>query len=102
MNDGVFLWVFLWHGDDRPLRVNAAGRRMLGFEAAGDIVAADLPAELIEVRDRARRGEVVVEEERFLHPGGRREGLWACLSARARWRAARRPAASSSSPATRR
>ena len=64
------------------MRVNAAGRRLLGFHAAGDVAAADLPAELIDVRGRARQGEVVQEEEIFLHPPGRRNGLWAGLSAR--------------------
>ena len=78
MSDGVFLF----SAEDGPVRVNAAGRRLLGFHAAGDVAAADLPAELIDVRGRARQGEVVQEEEIFLHPPGRRNGLWAGLSAR--------------------
>ena len=78
MSDGVFLFT----AEDGPVRVNAAGRRLLGFHAAGDVAAADLPAELIEARGRARQGEVVQEEEIFLHPPGRRDGLWAGLWAR--------------------
>jgi len=78
MSDGVFLF----SAEDGPVRVNAAGRRLLGFHAAGDVAAADLPAELIAVRGRARQGEVVQEEEIFLRPSGRRDGLWAGLWAR--------------------
>jgi signal transduction histidine kinase/tRNA A-37 threonylcarbamoyl transferase component Bud32 len=78
MSDGAFLF----DAEGRPVLLNLAARRMLGLDAAGPVSALDLPAELVKAWGRARQGETVEEEEVFLRPARRPEGLWVSLRAR--------------------